>query len=250
MSHNNIEVYSNKLSSQHHPTSIALNQQFIKVLAPQQILPHLYRVQLCFDEPVSFEPGQYLKLWLNKSTCRMYSIASDQYHDNMIEVLIQCQDSDSVASALIKSMQLLGGVEVTLPYGKAFYRDNNEKNIFIIVTGVGYAYGKSILLRALKNKQHKHIFLVWLARDDNNIFDKECLMQLQAQDERFHLKTVVNRDDKKFEISQDVLNFIKPYLADCKQSSFYLAGHPEKINVLQKQLVEIGVAPHTLFSDN
>lgn len=204
------------------------------------ITDFVYKITLSFEFPIYFLAGQYLKLWLDKHTSRSFSIASMLTDSNKIELFISYSTDDSITFKLLKSMMKDNKIAVSIPHGDAYYRHNTtNKKIHIIVSDTGYSYGKSILLEAIKNQNHKNISFVWIIANINTMFDLDFIKEAALYK---HFKYIsMHENDLNSYLIKNKSKFIN--------SDIYFATTKQIKNNLQNTICEFKI-PHNIYSDS
>ncbi|MFC4550096.1 MULTISPECIES: FAD-binding oxidoreductase [Halorussus] len=105
--------------------------------------PSLLRVTVEADEPVEFQPGQYLSVRY-RGVSRVYSIASSPTRDE-IEFCVRRVPGGRMTSEL--AVNLRAGERVTLrgPYGDFLLEEPSRRDLVFLATGTGVAPLKSMI---------------------------------------------------------------------------------------------------------
>jgi NAD(P)H-flavin reductase len=226
-----------------------MNKQLVTVKDISSVSSHIYRISLNFEKRFPFRAGQYLKLWLDSNICRPYSIASPSNTGYQIDIFVGCHDHNSVAMALIKSMHATNKILVSLPYGNAFYRNNKNQQITIVVSGSGYAYGKSIALEALLNNKKKRINFLWLIQDKQDLFEIDVLLRLRKKYENFEFLIYENKTKEVTGEENELNNFLRKNLISNK-TDVYLAGSSMMTSVFKKVFFDLGIDIEHIYTDS
>jgi NAD(P)H-flavin reductase len=220
---------------------------------------NIYHAVLSFKARQTFAAGQYLKLWLNPSISRCYSIASSPRNGHMLEVFVGCQENESAAQALLQSMETTKEARVTLPFGQACHRTSNGRPVLLLAGGTGYGYVRSILFEALLEDPKTEVTLLWAARDKHCIFDDETLSRLAARNPQFTYQIwLEDPADNGRAMHGDILAAIHAYGSEAASlgipgiysgSDIYIGGGPAMVKAVRGALQTHGADPMRVFSD-
>jgi len=214
---------------------------------------NIYHAVLSFETHQMFSAGQYLELWLNPSTSRSYSIASSPRNGHALEVFVGYQNNESAAQALVKRMETIKEVPVTLPFGQACYRRGNARPVLLIAGGTGYGYVRSILFEALHQDPDTKKVLLWGARDKHSFFDAETLSLLAEQNPQFSYQMWM--EDTAGDSSArngNILTALHSYSESTGLSGtdIYIGGGPAMVKAVRSALQTYGADPMRVFSDH
>ena len=216
------------------------------------VAERVHRVVLGFRRPQSFSAGQYLKLWLNPSLHRSYSIASSTRSVSDLEVFVGHQNDESTALALLRNMKNIRETQVTLPFGEACYRKSDAQQILLIAGGTGYGYIRSILLEAIDQAPSAKINLLWGVRGEESLFDIGTLRVLAEQNSRFSYQLWVENGKNTAsamcgDIVQAIMSQTMPTAVT--NTDTYIGGGGMMIAAVRKALNAKGFNPVRIFSD-
>lgn len=201
-------------------------------------------VKLKFFKQIPFLAGQYLKLHLKEEAIyRAYSIASNEYSDNSeLDLYIKYVNSTTPSGIILNKILENQEILASLPYGSAYYLEAYT-TLFIIISGTGYGYGKSILLQALKSIYNRKIVFIWVTKT-SNFFDEEWInFQINSNLEVYK---IVEDDFESFKTTKETIAIHESKLSN---SHFYLSGHPSMVKYIKNFLLQIGTPQHCIFGD-
>ena len=222
-------------------------QADIKHIIP--VSQNVYRVTFSLFQYVLLLPGQYLKIWFNDSEFRCYSIENTAFFDKEVSVFLECKQSGSIADKLVKTMAISRKARLTLPYGSAYYRPVKNRDIIIIVSGTGYAYGKSITREALKRDYQNKVKLLWFVKEARQIFDIESIKQLQQKYPDNFDWYIVKKD--KNHLKNNFLRQLFNNDNNVQQAvDVYVAGSKSWSNTLMESLLRINPAIKNIYGDS
>lgn len=85
----------------------------------------IWHVALTPQQAISFKPGQYLLVVMSDSDKRPFSIANSPTRPGVLELQIGATPENAYAGQVLARMREQGEIEVELPAGKAFLRDES-----------------------------------------------------------------------------------------------------------------------------
>ncbi|OKP02669.1 NAD(P)H-flavin reductase [Xenorhabdus eapokensis] len=159
-----------------------------KVTSVDSITDTVYRVRLLPDSPFSFRAGQYLMVIMDERDKRPFSMASPPSEKQMIELHIGASELNLYAMAVMDRILDQKVIEIDIPHGQAWFRQDSENPMLLIAGGTGFSYTRSILLAALEKNPNREISIYWGGRELQHLYD---LGELQSLSERYPNLTVV-----------------------------------------------------------
>lgn len=214
---------------------------------------NIYHATFSFRVHRTFSAGQYLKLWLNPSLSRSYSIASSPSKGEVLEIFLGFQSGESVAQELISRMEETREARVSLPFGEAYYRKDDSRPILLLAGGTGYGYVRSILLEALRDGGGGQVVLLWAARDKESLFDGDTLSALATQYPQFSYQLWLEEpagDERA--CHGDILRALDHYCSGTdiiSDSNIYIGGGPGMVRAVRAALQGGGADAARIFSD-
>ncbi|AOM42474.1 NAD(P)H-flavin reductase [Xenorhabdus hominickii] len=159
-----------------------------KVTSVDSITDTVYRVRLLPDSPFSFRAGQYLMVIMDERDKRPFSMASPPSEKQIIELHIGASELNLYAMAVMDRVLDQKVIDIDIPHGQAWFREDSENPILLIAGGTGFSYTRSILLAALEKNPNREISIYWGGRELQHLYD---LGELQALSECYPNLTVV-----------------------------------------------------------
>lgn len=205
-----------------------------KIASVETINNIVYRVKLVSSMPFAFRAGQYLMLVMNEYDKRPFSIASIPIQRQYIELHIGVSELNLyvmsvIEEAIIKKNRRLN---IDIPYGEAWFRENSQRPLLLIAGGTGFAYTRSILLAALEEQPYRDISFYWGGREEKHLYDLNALKKLMGKYPQLRIipvveKPVDNWNGKKGNVLNVVLQDY-PYL---DKQDIYIAGRFEMAKI-------------------
>lgn len=144
--------------------------------------------------PAAFLPGQYAVVDLLNGVSRCYSMSNVANEEGVWEFIIRRVPEGRATSALFDELAIGDEVEIDGPYGLAWLRTDNERDIVCVAGGSGLAPMLSIALGAseagLLATRQLHFF--YGARTPADVCGGELLAELVADGANVHFHPVVS----------------------------------------------------------
>jgi benzoate/toluate 1,2-dioxygenase reductase subunit len=146
-----------------------------KIVAVTQVAQEIYQLKIDLGEPISFLPGQYVRLKPSAmSEWRSYSMANKS-GDQILDFYIRIVDGGKFSDWLIKEAQAGGEIEVSAPRGSFFLRDEDVPQLYV-AGGTGLAPIISMLEKVKDSHSNQQPIKVLVgARTGAHLFGKEQL---------------------------------------------------------------------------
>jgi aquacobalamin reductase/NAD(P)H-flavin reductase len=154
-----------------------------KILELRYLNPKTLSVSLESESDFDFLAGQYVLLELGKSGKLPFSIASSPKSNREFELhLGGVSKESSLANGVMylqRCFQNGKTVVVEEAKGNAWLRPTDGK-IVLVAGGSGYSYTRSLLHEAIKQNQESEITLYWGAYSENDLYEHDYLVELEA----------------------------------------------------------------------
>lgn len=148
-----------------------------QVISVDAITDTVYRVKLLPESAIFFRAGQYLMVVMDERDKRPFSIASTPSEKEFIELHIGASELNLYAMAVMDRIFQRQDIQVELPYGEAWLRQESQRPLLLIAGGTGFSYSRSILLTALAQDPTRSIALYWGGREPKYLYD---LLELEG----------------------------------------------------------------------
>ena len=154
-----------------------------KVYRMSRAAPDVTVLQLRFPAgaKAKFKAGQYLSLKMDDGTVRHFSMANPPHQNDGVELHIRHIPGGKFSQHLSERLAEGDQIEVSLPYGDFYVREEHDKPIVLLASGTGFAPIKSIVEDAIKRKLTRNIVLYWGARRSEDLYRMELPRKWEAQ---------------------------------------------------------------------
>nr|WP_314264915.1 NAD(P)H-flavin reductase [uncultured Moellerella sp.] len=199
-----------------------------KVASVESMTDTVYRVILSPDGQFDFKAGQYLLVVMDERDKRPFSMASIPSNKETIELHIGASEINLYAMAVMDRILEQKYINIDIPHGKAWFREQSENPIILIAGGTGFSYTHSILLAALKENPLRDITFYWGGRELAHLYDLNKLQALSESYPNLNVIPVVEQPDDNWRgRTGTVLSAVLDDFGDLSTQDIYIAGRFE-----------------------
>lgn len=213
----------------------------VKVVNETQNTERIW-IKIDSEEVFQFTPGQFVTLDLpigekRLERWRSYSIASNSYEDNTIELCIVAFE-DGKGSSYITNRRVGDKLQLKGPEGAFILSDDLSSNLVLICTGTGIAPFRAMIQDRLKNNQTIH--LIFGTRTFDDILYHED-MKAWSEFPNFKYDIVLSREKREGFSYGYVHSIYEDKYRDIQDSThFYICGWSQMVDQAVKTLGEMG----------
>ncbi|MCX8057983.1 MAG: 2Fe-2S iron-sulfur cluster binding domain-containing protein [Spirochaetes bacterium] len=216
------------------------------------------KLKLLNPDKIEFKAGQFIQIEvppyeLSENTVyRAYSISSEPYEYNNIELMIRYVKNGICTTYIHKYLKVGDKLTINGPYGE-FYLRETDSDIVFIAGGSGMAPIKSIILDMIrKNITHRKSLFIFGARTTKDLFLIEYFKEIEKKLPNFTFIPIVSEpkpeEDWKGETGL-VTDAVKKYIKDTSNLEAYLCGSPGMIDACVKLLTSMGLDINKIYYD-
>jgi toluene monooxygenase electron transfer component len=221
-------------------------EKYIAVLVDRKTITHdMSELIFKTDGHAKFISGQYILLSLpNIKDTRAYSMSNISNNDGQWEFHVKQVKGGKFSNALLSSLSLGSKVNIDGPFGQAFVRTDNNRDVVCVAGGSGLGPMLSIV-RHLANEPSANIRKIYFFFGGRQPVDMICNKYIQPYAKYFSELTIYNSVSERsknnldnwsgsfgfiHELVDKVLNVRAP------EYEFYTAGPPEMNDSLVRLL--------------
>lgn len=222
-----------------------------KIASVESITDTVFRVRLIPQEPVSFLAGQYLLVVMDERDRRPFSMASTPMEDGVIELHVGASEFNLYAMAVMDRLLTEKSINVDIPHGEAWLRQDSERPMLLIAGGTGFSYVNSILMTALAQQPTRKISLYWGGREAEHLYDMGRLEALTVQYPNLDVVSVVEQPDEAWRgRTGTVLAAVLTDFGSLADYDIYIAGRFEMVKIARERFcLERGADEKRMFGD-
>lgn len=205
----------------------------MKLISRKQELEGVYSFIFQPEEPVIWEPGQYMHYALghpdmdSRGNERWFTISAAPYEQNiMLTTRMAVEEGSSFKRALLE-LEIGEEVEAEGPKGDFTIEKGDHQHI-LIAGGIGITPYRSMLVQLAHDRKDLPIELFYANRDQMFIFGEQ-LKAIEQKNKNFHIRTFIGNERIT---KQDVAEYV-----DKQNTIFYISG-PRPLVENYQQLVE------------
>lgn len=222
-----------------------------KVSSVEAITDTVYRVRLQPESPFSFRAGQYLMVVMDERDKRPFSIASVPSEKNYLELHIGASEMNLYAMAVMDRILKEQTIDVDLPHGDAWLREEGDRPLVLIAGGTGFSYVRSILVTELANNPDRDISIYWGGRELKHLYDLGELEALSVVHPNLKVIPVVEQVEDDWQgRTGNVLSAVLQDFDSLSEHDIYIAGRFEMAKVARERFcAERGALEDRMFGD-
>ncbi|MBN1948414.1 MAG: 2Fe-2S iron-sulfur cluster binding domain-containing protein [Candidatus Cloacimonetes bacterium] len=207
---------------------------------------------------ISFKAGQYVQLESpayeksRQSVQRAYSISSNPYQDDMIQLIIRRVPEGICTTYVFDYLKEGDKINFTGPFGDFFIRET-EADMLFIAGGSGKAPIKSMIEFLDKIGSRRRMVYLFGARSTKDLYYTELFREYEKKLTNFSYVPVLSQPSEECEWKGRcgyIPPFIPEFLRDPVNTEAYLCGSPGMIDAVKKALLELGVPDNKIYFDS
>lgn len=217
------------------------HQQLVKLVSKTPVTQDMIQFDFRAENKADFVPGQYALLKLRGvGAPRAYSMSNLPNSDGIWSFIIRRVPDGEATAKLFESLEVGDEAMLDGPYGNAYLREEDTRDIVCIAGGSGLAPLASILRAISANADMKNdIRFFYGARTEADVFGPELLDCTKALDGRYSQTIALSEGESggAYEsgfIHEHVQGALEGRMKDFK---YYIAGPPPMTEAITRMLV-------------
>ncbi|HEX2825845.1 MAG TPA: 2Fe-2S iron-sulfur cluster-binding protein [Burkholderiales bacterium] len=221
------------------------------VRAVRMLAPDVAHLQIAADGgDVEFQPGQYVKVLLDRGGTRNFSMASRPAGPDL-DFHIRCIRGGRFTDGALRQLVPGDRLEIELPHGAFFYRENDMRPIVMAATGTGLAPIKSMLEALLEAPEHPPVTLYWGARTLADLYLHGDISTWRERYADFRYEPVLSRPDSSWRGRRGyVQDAVRDDCDELSGHAVYLCGSPLMIAAAREAFALHGADPGYIYADS
>lgn len=206
------------------------------------------------EEPISFQPGQYLRYVLDhphadeRGIKRYFSIASAP-SERTIQLTTRFAEKSSSFKLALRKLKPGSEIEAMGPMGDFTY-PHPEKQAVFLAGGIGITPFRSILVELAHNNTFQAPITLLYANRTGDIAFRELFDKMALEHPQFKVIYVVSDDPswtgEKGRINEDLIH---KYVPDLQTPLFYVSGPEPMVEAMSAMLQGINIPKSQIEED-
>lgn len=221
-----------------------------RVYRLQRPTPDVTILQLRFaaGTRVKFRAGQYLRVIMPDGDSRNFSMANPPHQNDGVHLHIRHVPGGRFSERVLATLKTTDMLEVELPFGEFFLREDCVKPLVLLATGTGFAPIHCIVEDMIRRAIARPTRLYWGARNHRDLYLRTLAEQWTARAGWLSFVPVVSDADPDWPGRTGLVH--RAVLEDTPDLSLhqvYACGHPLMVEAASEDFVSIGKLPDTEF---
>lgn len=220
-----------------------------KVLHNQPLCEQVHRIDLLPERPVTYRPGQYLRILLENGEKRPYSIASTCAQSELVAHVGAGLGSES-AARVIEHCRVHGEVRCEIGIGDAYFQSTTERAVLLLAGGTGFAYAKSIADYLRDTVHPMPVYFYWGVHAERMLYADAQMREWALTQPHFHYIPVVEHPEDSWRGESGLVHHAAMRgIDDFGAYDIYLAGRSEMVATASRDFVSRGGIRERMFAD-
>jgi NAD(P)H-flavin reductase/ferredoxin len=174
-----------------------------------------------------FKAGQYLRILMPEGDTRNFSMANPPQESDGAHLHIRHVPGGKFSEEMLAHLKLGDTLDIEIPYGEFFLREDGKKSVVCIATGTGFAPIKSIIEDMIRRGIKRPTRLYWGGRHRQDLYMAALPEKWAARTTWFSFVPVLSEPDREWQgrrglVHHAVLEDV-PDLSNCQ---VYACGNP------------------------
>lgn len=218
-----------------------------QIIAIENEIEGVYTLTFEGDKRFKYTPGQFLHIAIDSDydgsgqwpESRCFSVQSSPEEKHL---KITYAVKGEFTSEMEKLLKVGSEVWLKMPYGDLFDLDHNKKNTVFISGGTGITPFLSLFNDSSFKEYENPVLYAGFRTAEYNLYNEELAKALEINP---NLKINNIFQDKK-----GILDIKKIFSENGNNASYFISGPPVMINTFKISLLEDGVAPKNILTDD
>ena len=198
----------------------------------------------------SYLPGQHVSILMEDGRPRSFSMASAP-NGNRFDLHIRRIPGGAFTDGRLPGLREGEGLEVELPLGSFFLRQQDFRPLLMVATGTGLAPIKSILESLMDDPDCPPSVLYWGSREPHGLYLHDDIATWRARLPDFEYRPVLSRPGSGWEGRQGyVQDAVIAEIEDLSEYAIYLCGSPTMVASAKSAFIEQGASLNHIYSDS
>lgn len=228
-----------------------------QVTSIKTLTPRIKSIVLSLDgEGIEFQAGHYINLSIPgmEDAPRAFSIASPPSEPNQIELNVSLVENGEGTQWLHQQLKVGDQLKFSGPYGRFFVRESAPEPMLFLAGGSGLSSPKSMILDLFEKGEQREITLIYGARNQQELYDRELFEDLAEKHSNFHYLPALSEepDDSEWQGLRGFVHEAAKAHFDGKFSGHkaYMCGPPPMIDACITTLMQGRLFERDMYMEN
>lgn len=232
------------------PVSTGPKLKTARAISCQNLASKFSHYELELDEPLDFQPGQYISVKVAPDAIRAYSIAT-RHDDKHIALLVDTRPGGP-GSMFFENLKPGDVVPFLGPFGVFTFKDDPEvDDLLFLATGSGCSAVRSMIDALLLEQNYsKPMTLYFGLTYPHEIFWQDHFEELEKKYPNFKLKIAIFKPDETWTGATGfITELVKQDYPDASKCAAYLCGHRAMIADATDLLIANGCNKDKVYTE-
>ncbi|HJP72762.1 MAG TPA: 2Fe-2S iron-sulfur cluster-binding protein [Pseudonocardiaceae bacterium] len=215
-----------------------------------EVAPGVRRLRLTLNEPMPFNPGQYVQLSTPEGETRPYSLACAPGDSPTIELHVK-RSADGAATDgwIFKHLAVGDEVPVSGPYGQFSFRPARTEPVLLLAGGTGLAPMCSILRHIERTGSGHEVVLYHGVPTEDDLYEHQWLLAFADTHDWFTYRPALSRAEYDGRTGRVPALLAEDYPRAAGKVA-YICGSPEFVADTMKALMKARLFPRDIYRED
>jgi phenol hydroxylase P5 protein len=208
------------------------------------------RLVIELDQPLAFNPGQYVQLQAPGGQTRPYSVASAPGDGSSIELHVKRSPDGAATDGWIFAGLAVGDqIPVSGPYGRFSFRPARDQPVLLLAGGTGLAPMKSIIQHIDQTGSGHQVVLYHGVSTAADLYEHPWLEQFAAERDWLDYRPALSREEHAGRTGRVPARLAGDYPRAAGHVA-YICGSPEFVTGTMKALMKARLFPRDIYRED
>jgi CDP-4-dehydro-6-deoxyglucose reductase len=210
----------------------------------------LHNIRISKPKDFVYQAGQYIKLYLNDGTYRLYSIANAP-HQPHIELHIQEPNHDNFLKSFLHTLTIDQDLFISDAMGKLVLPSHIEHPTLLIAGGYAFAPFKAILEDLyIKKDVNSPVYLYWGLSKTSDIYHYDELKKIKNSTNWFDFQIILSNPEDGWEGKiGNLASFIFSDFNNLEDFTLYVCGSMNMVEDIYHKALQNNLTQSNFYSD-
>jgi NAD(P)H-flavin reductase/ferredoxin len=207
-------------------------------------------LQLRFPASIraKFKAGQYLRIRTPDGDERSFSMANPPQESDGVQLHIRHVPGGAFSEKVLTSLRLDDRLEIEVPFGEFYLREDDQARYVFIATGTGFAPLKSILDDMIRRRLNREVRFYWGGRGRADLYLAQTCAKWAKRYPWFTFIPVLSEADTDWTGRRGLVHAaVLDDLSDLSDRHVYACGNPMMIEAARSEFETRGGLPGDHF---